>query len=146
MAKLSDQFTQALDNHGFTPKEIKRYNLLLMIKIVDRMEQQSACSDCTEHLQKASELVEALPEIRTSREVRKKFEKYLNAMEQHLASKHKIVRKGHYIGAYMMGGFTLGALALIFFDLSSGMAIGMVLGLAIGAGVDKKAAKDGKVI
>ncbi len=144
MAKLSDHFQHTIDSCGFTEKEIKRYNLDIVPRIIDRMEGlQSECQECAEFLHKVPELTALLPDIRNDRLKRKQLRRLRNKMEQHLASKHEIVRKGHHAGTFMFLGMMFG---IIFMDKGAGIAIGLAVGLAIGAGLDKKAEKEGRVL
>ncbi len=146
MSKLSDHFQQTLHAHLFTPKEMKRYNLLLIPKIIDRMEQQKDCQECRDHLQKVPELVAMLHEIRSDRSIRRKFRKVRNIMERHLASKHKIVRKGYYAGMFIAFGVAMGTSFMAALDSPAGIAIGIGIGVAIGSSLDKKAEKEGRVL
>ncbi len=144
MAKLSEHFQQTVASYGFTEKEIKRYNLEIVPRIIDRLEGlQGECQDCADLLQKVPELIALLPDLRTDKSNRKQFRRLHNKMEQHLAGKHKIVRKGHHTGTYMFLGMMFG---IIFADKGAGLAIGLAVGLAIGVSLDKKAEKEGRVL
>ncbi len=79
--------------------------------------------------------------------IRRDFLKKKNKIKNTATIKHKLVNKSHYMSIWMPLGIAFGtSWGVAFGNIALGLPIGLAIGLAVGTSLDKKAAKEGRVL
>jgi len=81
------------------------------------------------------------------KETRRNFLKKKAKIKSAAITKHKLVNKGFYVSLWIPIGMALGMpWGVAFGNIALGLPIGLAFGLAIGAWLDGKAVKEGRVV
>ncbi len=133
-------------------KQINYYRLDLLERITKRLATfHDECKECADFIGKLENYVDTIG-TNADKQTKREYDKYLNAIISHLASKHKLVADNYYMSIYMpigmMFGMTFGAVGIIgdSSNMGIGISIGLCIGVALGVSQDAKAKKDGRVI
>lgn len=108
------------------------------------------CAGCRESVAKLTLLLQKLTEKYDQLEIADYKELRLLAQKitSHLQKEHKLISETYHTGMYMTLGLSIGFIfgITVFDNPATGVGTGMVLGVAIGAGLDADAKKKGRVI
>lgn len=108
------------------------------------------CAGCRESVAKLTLLLQKLTEKFDQLEIADYKELRLLAQKitSHLQKEHKLISETYHTGMFMILGLSIGFIfgLTIFNNPTTGVGTGMVLGVAIGAGLDADAKKKGRVI
>ncbi len=133
-------------------KQIKYYRLDLVERITKRLASfYDECKECADFIGKLEGYVDTIG-TNADKQTKREYDKYLNIIISHLASKHKLVNENYYMSIYMpigmMFGMAFGAVGIIgeSSNMGIGISIGLCIGVALGVSQDTKAKKDGRVI
>ncbi|QNU67466.1 hypothetical protein EHE19_002765 [Ruminiclostridium herbifermentans] len=133
-------------------KQINYYRLDLVERITKRLASfHDECKDCEGFIGKLENYIDTIG-TNTDKQTKREYDKYLNAIISHFASKHKLVDDNYYLSTYMtigmMFGMVFGAVGIIgdSSNMGIGISIGLCIGVALGVSQDAKAKKDGRVI
>lgn len=146
--RISDKlqpFTEGQDK-----RIAKKYKLDLLLRIAARIDSFAGiCEECQNSKQEIAAFVEGIGNTIQFRdkEKLKELSKKLDDLTKHLKEKHKLVKKGHYIGTLssiglatgMGSGFAIDGLQFLSFVLPVAFVI-------IGFILDRKAKKENRVI
>ena len=133
-------------------KQINYYRLDLVERITKRLATfQDECRECADFIDKLEHYADTIG-TNTDKQTKREYDKYLNTIISHLASKHKLVEDNYYMSIYMpigmMFGMAFGAVGIIgdSSNMGIGISVGLCIGVALGVSQDAKAKKDGRVI
>jgi hypothetical protein len=134
---------------GMDKKNIKRFKLDYLPKLAARIDGFSAyCPDCQTRRGEITELlkVPSDPAQVTKAEL-KAYSTKIDDITKHLKKTHKLVTEGQYVSLAMAIGPGVGmAIGAVTENTATGFGIGIALGTGIGALLDYKAKKEGRVI
>lgn len=149
--RVSKEIAQHRDS--LSQKDVKKYKLDLLLRVVGRVDDlSSTCGECQLLQQEIPTLIQSLgnmvylpkPDAKTAR---KSYFKLIDTITKHLKKKHKLVTEGYYKGIGMLIGGGIGTvLGAVLDNAGIGAPSGLGIGLAIGSYLDKKAQKEGRVI
>ncbi|MCD4829535.1 MAG: hypothetical protein K8R90_08940 [Candidatus Cloacimonetes bacterium] len=140
-------FESATDSLGLTKRQVKRYSLDLLPRIIARLEENAPeCETCRQLAQDSDYMLSLLPQIPNSRAERRTFKRRLKKMENHLLKAHRIVREGYYLAICAGIGASFGAALIAATDNPGFVGVGVALGVGIGATLDKKARDESRVL
>lgn len=130
-------------------KDYTFFEVDTLSKCADYVEKESStCSQCASLLTDMADLASCYPAmLNGGSKGRSEFQQRLSAYTNHLRSAHGYRRKGVYMPLYTMALLLVGLLA----GLISGhylicMAIGMITGYIIGSTLDRRVAKNDKIL
>ncbi len=143
--------------YALSPKDFKRYKLDLLLRVARRVDEFSAiCDECQGYKDEITGLLRELGLLfqlpgQESREGFKKYSDAVKGMVEHLKKTHKLVDRHHYMGiatsiGTAAGAALGGALNQLTGYAGLGTVAGIVLGLAIGWYLDRRAEEEGRVI
>jgi hypothetical protein len=128
----------------------KKVETAYVKRLLDKMATHSASPEALQDFQQQMEaFVAVIPtsEGFNDKTLRKDFYKKKNIIKNTATSKHKLVSKGYYMSIWIALGMALGMpWGVAFGNIALGLPIGLAIGLAIGTSLDRKAAKEGRVV
>ena len=131
-------------------KDYKKYKLKMLLCVAERIAEFSPeCGQCQIFQQDISTLTQDVGNIIqvADKDKRKAHLRTINGMIGHLRKQHNLVTNGYYTGIGMIFGSAIGvALGAATGSFGSGTPISVGVGMAIGAALDAKAKKEGRVI
>lgn len=134
-------------------KDYRKFKLNTLLCVAERVAQFShECGQCHMLQQDVTTLVQDASNLVYSvdKEERKRYQKSMDKIIEHLQKQHKLVKEGYYIGITMVIGSVAGvALGTALDNVGSAIPIGVGLGglgAAIGAALDAKAKKEGRIL
>jgi hypothetical protein len=137
-------------NNTLSQKDYKKYKLDLLLCAAQRVAEFSPmCTECQMFQQDIMSLTRDMSNLvqTADKERRKAYFKALNKVIGHLQRQHKLVTEGYYMTLFMALGSGLGvAIGAGIDSIGAGMAIGVGFGIFIGALLDAKAKKEGRIL
>ena len=130
-------------------KDYTFFEVDTLSKCADYVEKESStCSQCAEYLTDMADLAACYPQMLNSgSKGRSEFQNRLSVYTTHLRNAHGYKRKGVYMPIYTMALLLVGLLAgFISGQYLICMATGMIIGYIIGSTLDRRVAKNGKIL
>ena len=142
------RFTKVVEDHksAFSEKQVKRYQLTLLLRIAGRVKDFSdQCETCRSYQRTLTRLKEEMPELPGSRAQRQYQAQQLREMGEHFVNAHNLAPPGYYMRKWLIYGLIAGAalgviLGMVILGsalyLPAGAAIGVLVGGMIGNVMD----------
>lgn len=146
-----DDIIKEIDKHKdkfLSKKDYKKYKLDLLLRVAKRVASFSAdCDECQKFQGEIKKLAEGLGNlVQSSKEERNSYFKIINNVVKHLCEHHKLIREGSYIGIGAAIGLLGLPIGVALDNVALGPGFGLPIGVAIGAAMEAKAKKEGRVI
>jgi len=125
-------------------KEVKKYKVKTLVRIIQHVHQFALadCKDCESFIDNINDLIHFLEQ--KSELDRKQYESTFRLIVKHLVKKHRLIEEGTYMSQGAVIGILIGLALQSIYQYAIGL--GFMFGVIIGANLDEKAKKNGRVI